>query len=151
MKKLIACLWILIFVALAQAEFKFEITQEFKKGEGEITISGKTADEVLSGVVRTLFRLKYKIVDKDEELGLIVAERKGVKDVISDTGVIISTEEYVSARWKIMIESIEEKVIVVCSHEGEDAGFWESKKKRFIDFCTKLESILGGQERKRGE
>jgi len=127
---------------LAQAEFKFEITQEFKKGEGEITITGKSTDEVLSGVVRTLFRLKCKITEKDEEFGTIVAERKGMKDVISDTGVITSTEEYVAARWSIMIETVGDEIIVICSYEGEGAGFWGSKKKSFVIFCEKLKNVL---------
>ena len=144
MRKLIACLLFLTFinVVFIQAEFKFEITQEFKKGEGEITILGKTADEVLSGVVRTLFRLKCKIVEKDEEFGLIVAQRKKVNDIYDDEGKVVSSEEYVSDKWEIMIESVGEKVIVVCSYEGEGAGFWGSKKKSFESFCEKLKSIL---------
>jgi len=142
MKKLIAYLSILIFVALAQAQFKFEITQEFKKGEGEITITGKSVDEVLSGVVRTLFRLKCKIIDKDEEFGLIVAEKKETMEKFNDEGEVTGTEDYVSDHWEIMIESVEEKIIVVCSYEGEGAGFWGSKKKSFESFCVKLKSIL---------
>ena len=132
---------ILTFVLFCYAEFKFEVTQEFKKGEGEITVTGKTADEVLSGVVRTLFRLKCKIVDKDEEFGLIVAERKDTKNIYEE-GKVVSTEEYIADRWEIMIETVKEKVIIVCSYEGDGAGFWGSQKKSFEDFCKKLKSIL---------
>ena len=143
MKKLSVFLLTLIFVSLCYADFKFEITQEFKKGEGEITITGKTADEVLAGVARTLFRLKCKIVEKDEEFGLIVAEGKKIKKTYNDQGELVSSKEYVSDKWEIMIESVGEKVIIVCSYEGEGTGFWNSKKKSFEEFCKKFKSILG--------
>lgn len=45
MKRLFVCLFILIFVMVAQAQFKFEVTQEMKKKQAEITITGKTFDE----------------------------------------------------------------------------------------------------------
>jgi len=141
-KKIIVYLLSLIFVAFLYAEFEFKISQEFKKGEGEITITGKTTDEVWTGIARTLISLKCKIVEKDEDIGFIIAERKGVKDVISDSGSIESTEEYVSARWQIMIESLGDEVIVTCSYEGEGTGFWGSKKKSFINFCTRLKKFL---------
>jgi len=142
MKKLIAYLSILIFVALAQAQFKFEISQEFKKGEGEITITGKTIDEVSVAIARTLVRLRCKILEKDEDIGLIIAERKSTMDVRNDEGEVISTKEYVKDRWEILIEPVEEKIFVVCSYEGDGAGFWSSKKKSFEEFCKKFKSIL---------
>ena len=132
----------LILVIFSFADLNFKATQEFKKGEGKITITGKTTDEVWAGIAQTLIGLKYKIVEKDEDIGFIVAERKGIKDIISDTGSIESTEEYVSARWQIMIESLDDEVIVTCSHEGEGAGFWGGKKKSFINFCTRLKEFL---------
>jgi len=141
MKRFFVFLLTLTFVLFCYADFKFEVTQEFKKGEGEITITGKTADEVLSGVARTLFRLYCKIVDKDEEFGLIVAERKDTKNIYED-GKVVSKEEYIADRWEIMIEAVEEKVIVVCSYEGDGAGFWGSYKKSFENFYKKLENIL---------
>ena len=143
MKKLFVSLLTLILALFCYADFKFEVTQEFKKGEGEITITGKSADEVLTGVARTLFRLKCKIVEKDEEFGLIVAEGKKVKETYNDQGELVSSKDYVSDKWEIMIEPVGEKVIVVCSYEGEGSGFWNSKKKSFEAFCEKLKSILG--------
>lgn len=144
MKKLIIFLSILVFITtIVYAEFHFEITQGFKKGEGEITITGKTVDEVWMGIARTLVSLKCKIIEKDEDTGFIVAQRKGVKNVINDAGSIISTEEYVSARWEVMIESFDDKVMVTCLYKGEGGGFWGGRKKSFIDFCTRLKKFLG--------
>lgn len=143
MKKLFSYSLILILVLFCYADFKFEVTQGFKKGEGEITITGKTVDEVWMGIARTLVSLKCKIIEKDEDIGFIVAQRKGVKNVINDAGSIISTEEYVSVRWEVMIESFDDKVIVSCLYKGEGAGFWGSKKKSFIDFYTRLKKFLG--------
>ena len=135
---------IIIFMSLSVfcfSDFEFNVTQKFKKGEGEITVKGKSFEEVEEGVAQTLIRLKCKIVERDKE-GLIVAERKGIKDVISDTGSIESTEEYVSAKWEIMIDSDDEKIVLVCAYTGTGAGFWGGKKKSFIIFCSKLESVL---------
>ena len=143
MRKLFVFLLILIFVSFCYADFNFEITQEFKKGEGEITITGKTFDDVWEGITRTLFRLKFKTVEKDEDFGLIIAQKKGTKKTYNEQGEHVSSKEYISDKWDIMIESIGEKVIVVCSYEGEGAGFWGSKKKSFEAFCEKLKSILG--------
>lgn len=142
MRKLIAFLPILVFVVLAQTEFKFEVTKEFKKGEGEITIVGKTEEEVWMGIARTLIRLKCKIVEKDEDIGLIVAERKKEEEVFDEEGKVVSSEEYVSDKWEILIESVDEKIILVCSYEGEGAGFWGSKKRSFEEFCEKLKDTL---------
>jgi len=144
MRKLIICLLFLTFinVVFIQAEFKFEITQDFKEGKAEITITGKTFDEVRMGIARTLIRLKCKLVEKDEDIGLIVAQRKKVKEEYSDERAFVSSKEYVSDKWEIMIESVDDKVIVVCSYEGEGAGFWGSKKKSYESFCEKLKSIL---------
>lgn len=145
MRKLIACLLFLTFinVVFIQAQFKFEVTQEFKKGEGEITITGKDVDDVWTALARTLFRLKCKVVEKDEDFGLVIAERTKKEDIYDDEGKVISTEEYVSDRWEIMIEEVDDKVIVTCSYSGEGAGFWGSKKKSFKEFCEKFKSILG--------
>jgi len=143
MKKYFVFLLPLFFVLFSYADFTFEITQEFKKGEGEITITGKTVDEVWMGIARTLIRLKCKIVEKDEDIGLIVAERKKKSDTYDDEGKVVSSEEYVSDKWEIMIESVDDEVIVTCLYEGEGAGFWGSKKKSFENFCEKLKSILG--------
>ncbi len=143
MKKLITCFMILVFVVLVQAQFKFEVTQEFKKGEGEITIMGKDIDDVWMALARTLFRLKCKVVEKDEDFGLVIAERKKKKDIYDDEGKVISTEEYISDRWEIMIEEVDDEVIVTCSYSGEGAGFWGSKKKSFKEFCEKFKNILG--------
>lgn len=143
MKRFFVLFLPLFFVLFCYADFKFELTQEFKKGEGEITITGKSADDVLSGVVRTLFRLKCKIIEKDEEFGLIVAEKKDTVEIYNDEGEQVSSKEYVSDKWEIMIESVEEKVIIICSYEGDGCGFWGSNKKCFEAFCEKLKSILG--------
>jgi len=144
MKKSIVWLFVLFFVSvvLAQIQFKFEITQEFKKGEAEIRILGKTSDEVLKGVVRTLFRLKCKVIEKDEEIGLIVAQRIKTKESY-EGGEVVLGGEYVSDRWEIMIEQVEGTVFVICFYEGEGSGFWGSSKKSFESFCEKLKSILG--------
>jgi len=143
MKRFFLFLLALIFVLFCYADFKFEVTQEFKKGEGEITITGKTVDEIWMRIARTLIKLKCKIVEKDEDIGLIVAQRKKVKEEYSDERAFVSSKEYVSDKWEIMIESVDDEVIVTCSYEGDGAGFWGSKKKSFEDFCTKLKSILG--------
>lgn len=132
----------LIFVALAYAEFNFKVTQEFKKGEGEITITGKTTDEVMMAVARTLFRLKCKIIEKDEDLGLIIAQKKGENKKYNDDGEVISSKEYISDRWEILVESVGDKIILLCSYDGDGAGFWGSKKKSFKAFSEKLEGLL---------
>ena len=147
MRRLIACLLFLTFInpVFIQAEFKFEITQKFKRGEGEITVTGKSLDEVREGVSQTLTRLKCKIVEQDKDEGLIIAW------IIEEGNVYLDKEEWtdsvrvriISGEWKIMIESIEdEKVVLVCAYEGEGAGIWGSKKKSFKNFSEKLKSIL---------
>ena len=142
MRKFFAFLLSLIFVLFCYADFKFEITQEYKKGEGEISITGKTLEEVSIAVARTLVRLRCKILEKDEDIGLIIAERKSTMEVYDDEGEIVSTKKYVKDRWEILIESVEEKIFLVCSYEGEGAGFWGSDKKSFKLFSEKLKGIL---------
>ena len=63
MRKLIACLLFLTFinVVFIQAQFKFEVTQEIKKKQAEITITGKTFNEVWKATTRTLISLRFRI------------------------------------------------------------------------------------------
>lgn len=140
--RIIPYLLSLIFVPFAFAEFQFKVTQEFKKGEGEITVIGKSFDDVSVGIARTLVRLKCKIVEKDKDLGLMVAEREDTKDVYAD-GKVVSTEKYVADRWEILIEILDDEVIVSCLYEGDGKGFWGSRKKMFEEFCSRLEKFLG--------
>jgi len=96
MKKLIICLSVLIFVTLAQAQFKFEVTQEMKKKQAEITITGKTFDEVWKATTRTLMSLKFQIKESDKEGGTILALKR--KGLFYESGDVLSS-------WSIMRNS----------------------------------------------
>jgi len=144
MKKLFVFLLILIFVLFSYADFNFEITQKFKRGEAEITVSGKTLDKVWTGITQTLVRLKCRIIEEDKDTGFIEAWK------ISIGEVYLSKDEYsepitvkvIDDEWKIMVEAVGEKIVIVCSYEGHGSGMLSSKKRSFKIFSQKLESIL---------
>ena len=133
MKKLIICLSILIFVALAQAQFKFEVTQEMKKKEAEITITGKTFDEVWKATTRTLMSRKFQIKESDKEGGTILALKR--KGLFYEDGDTLSS-------WSIMIESDEEEIILFCVYNPGSSNPLSSGKKPFKQFHEKLKERL---------
>ena len=133
MKKLIACLSILIFVALAQAQFTFEVTREMKKKEAEITITGKTFDEVWKATTRTLMSLKFQIKESDKDSGTIFAQKR--------RGMFYE-EGDVSSAWNVMIESDEEKIIVFCVYNPGSDNPLSAGKKPFKKFHKKLKDVL---------
>lgn len=133
MKRLIVCLVILGFVALAQAQFKFEVTEEMEKKQAEITITGKTFDEVWKATTRTLMSLRFQIKESNKDSGTIFAQKRpGIFYVDGD--VLIA--------WNIMLESDEEQVMIFCVYNvGEDNPF-SSGKKPFKKLCKKLKDVL---------
>lgn len=133
MKKLIACFVILIFVVLAQAQFKFEITQQMKKKKAEITITGKTFDEVWKATTRTLMSLKFQIKESDKEGGTILAEKR--KGLLYESGDVLSS-------WSIMIESDEEEIILFCVYNPGSDNPLSGGKKPFKKFHKKLKERL---------
>ena len=133
MKKLITCLSILIFVALAQAQFKFEVTKEMKKKEAEITITGKTFDKVWKAATRTLMSLKFQIKESDKDSGTIFAQKR--------RGMFYE-EGDVSSAWNVMIESDEEQVIVFCVYNPGSDNPLSAGKKPFKKFHKKLKDVL---------
>jgi len=133
MKKLIACLSILIFIALAQAQFTFEVTREMKKKEAEITITGKTFDEVWKATTRTLMSLKFQIKESDKDSGTIFAQKR--------RGMFYE-EGDVSSAWNVMIESDEEQIIVFCVYNPGSDNPLSAGKKPFKKFHKKLKDVL---------
>ncbi len=133
MKRIITVLSILSFVALAHAQFKLEITQEMKKKEAEITITGKTFDEVWKATTRTLMSLKFQIKESDKEGGTILALKR--KGIFHEDGEILSS-------WSIMIESDEEEIILFCVYNPGSNNPLSSGKKPFRKFREKLRERL---------
>ncbi len=135
MRKLFICLFILIFVVLAQAQFKFEVTQEMKKKQAEITITGKTFDEVWKATTRTLMSLKFQIKESDKEGGTILALKR--KGLFYESGDVLSS-------WSIMIESDEEEIILFCVYNPGSNNPLSSGKKAFKKFHKKFRERLSG-------
>lgn len=133
MKRIITVLSILSFVALAHAQFKLEITQEMKKKEAEITITGKTFDEVWKSTTRTLMSLKFQIKESDKDSGSILAEKR--KGLFYESGDVLSS-------WSIMIESDEEEIILFCVYNPGSNNPLSSGKKPFRKFREKLRERL---------
>jgi len=133
MKRLFVCLFILIFVMVAQAQFKFEVTQEMKKKQAEITITGKTFDEVWKATTRTLMSLKFQIKESDKEGGTILALKR--KGLFYEDGDILSS-------WSIMIESDEEEIILFCVYNPGSNNPLSSGKKAFKKFHEKFKERL---------
>ena len=144
MRKLIVCLLFLTFinVVFIQAEFKFEVTKEMKKEEAEITITGKTFDEVWKATTRTFMSLKFQIKEreKDKDIGSMVAQKGLVKNY-EDRGI--------RHAWNVMIESDEEQVIVFCVYYPDSDNPTQSGKGQFKNFHEKLKDVLGGEEENR--
>ena len=133
MKKLIIYSMILILVTLAQAQFKFEITQEMKKKQAEITITGKTFDEVWKATTRTLLSIRYRISESDKEGGTIFAQKR--PNIFYEDGDVVTA-------WNIMIESEEEEIVIFCVYNvGSDNPFSKGKKA-FKKFHKKLKERL---------
>ncbi|OEU64012.1 MAG: hypothetical protein BBJ57_06020 [Desulfobacterales bacterium PC51MH44] len=133
MKRLFVCLFILIFVMMAQAKFKFEVTQEMKKKEAEITITGKTFDEVWKATTRTLMSLKFQIKESDKEGGTILALKR--KGLFYENGDVLSS-------WSIMIESDEEEIILFCVYNPGSDNPLSAGKRPFKQFHKKLKERL---------
>lgn len=133
MKKIIIYSMILILVTLAQAQFKFEITQEMKKKQAEITITGKTFDEVWKATTRTLLSIRYRISESDKEGGTIFAQKR--PNIFYEDGDVVTA-------WNIMIESEEEEIVIFCVYNvGSDNPFSKGKKA-FKKFHKKLKERL---------
>lgn len=136
MKNLIVCLLAFFFiVASAQAQFKLEITKEMKKSQAEITVSGKTFDEVWNGCIKALMGLKFKIKERDKDSGLISAEKR--------PGIFYEKGDEVSI-CDLMIEEADGKVVITYTYTlGTDAL---STKEPFKHFCEKLRELLSDSE-----
>ena len=133
MKRIIAILSILTFVTLAHAQFTFEITQEMKKKEAEITITGKTFDEVWKATTRTLMSLKFRIKESDKDGGSILAEKR--KGMFYEDGDILSS-------WSVMIEDADGEIILFCVYQPGEYNPFSSGKKPFREFREKLKERL---------
>lgn len=136
MKKITVCLLALFFImATSQGQFKLEVTKEMKKGQAEITISGKTFDEVWNGCLKTLMGLKFKIKERDKDGGLISAEKK--PGLFYNEGDKLSTCE-------LMVEEADGKVVITYTYTlGTDAF---SEDKPFKSFCAKFRELLSDSE-----
>jgi len=133
MKRLIAYLSILIFVILAQAQFKFEVTQEIKKKEAEITITGKTFDEVWKATTRALMSLKFRVKESDKEGGTIFAlKRKGLFYEFGDS----------LSGWNVMIEKMDDEVIIFCVYNSGSSNPLSGGKKAFKKLHKKIRERL---------
>ncbi len=133
MRKVILCLFILVTFTAAQAQFKFEVTQEMKKKQAEITITGKSYDEIWKATTRTLMSLKFQIKESDKEGGTILAlKRKGIFYEDGD----------ISSSWSIMIESDEEEIILFCVYNPGSNNPLSSGQKPFRKFREKLRERL---------
>ncbi len=133
MKKLIICLSVLIFVTLAQAQFKFEVTQEMKKKQAEITITGKTFDEVWKAATRTLISLRFRIKESDKDGGTIFAQKR--PNIFYEDGDVVTA-------WNIIIEDNEEEIIVFCVYNSGSDNPFSKGKKAFKKFHKKLKERL---------
>lgn len=131
MKKFLIFLLPLFFVSLCYADFNFEITQEMKKKQAEITITGKTFDEVWSATTRSLMALKFRIKESEKDSGTIFAQKK---KSIFDEG------DGERSSWEIMIEADEGKIVVFCIYTLGEMAL--SAKKPFKKFCKKLKERL---------
>ena len=135
MRKLIACLLFLTFinVVFIQAQFKFEVTQEIKKKQAEITITGKTFNEVWKATTRTLISLRFRIKESDKDGGTIFAQKR--PNIFYEDGDVVTA-------WNIMIESDEEEIVIFCVYNvGSDNPFSKGKKA-FKKFYKKLKERL---------
>ena len=133
MKKLFVCLSILVFVVLAYADFTFEITQELKKKEAEITITGKSFDEVWKATTRALMSLKFRMKETDKDSGSILAEKR--KGMFYEDGDTLSS-------WSVMIEDAEEEIILFCVYQPGEYNPFSSGAKPFKQFRMKLKERL---------
>jgi len=133
MRKSIVCLLVLFFVVLAYADFTFEITQELKKKEAEITITGKTFDEVWKATTRTLMSLKFRIKESDKDSGSILAEKR--KGMFYEDGDILSG-------WSVMVEDADGKIIIFCVYQPGEYNPLSSGAKPFKQFRMKLKERL---------
>ncbi len=134
MRKVILCLFILVTFTAAQAQFKFEVTQEMKKKQAEITITGKIFNEVWKATTRTLMSLKFQIKESDKEGGTILALKS--KGIFYEDGDVL-------AGWSIMIESDGEEIILFCVYSaGSESLGLSSGKSAFKKFHKKLKERL---------
>lgn len=133
MKRLFIFLLILILVSLCYADFKFEVTGKMKKKQGEITIEGKTFNEVWKATTRSLMSLRFQIKESDKDGGSIFAKKR--RTIFSEAGGVQST-------WNIMIESDEEQVIIFCVYGSGSSNPLSGGKKAFKKLCKKLEERL---------
>ncbi len=133
MKKLFIFLLFLSFGLFSYADFNFEITQEMKKKQAEITITGKTFNEVWKATTRTLMSLKFQIKESDKDSGVIFAPKR--RTIAFDAGETTSA-------WNIMIESDEGEIIVFCVYSSGAANPLSSGKKAFKKFHKKLKERL---------
>ncbi len=133
MKGLFVFLLTLTFVLFCYADFKFEVTGEMKKKQGEITIEGKTFDEVWKATTRSLMSLKFQIKESDKDGGSIFAQKR--RTIFSESGGVQST-------WNVMIEADEEQIIVFCVYGSGSSNPLSGGKKAFKKFHKKLEARL---------
>ena len=114
-------------------EFKFEITQELQKKEAEITITGKSFDEVWKATTRALMSLKFQIKESDKDSGSILAEKR--KGMFYETGDVQSA-------WSVMIEDADEEIILFCVYQPGSSNPFSSGAKPFKKFRKKLKERL---------
>ncbi|GAH85691.1 unnamed protein product, partial [marine sediment metagenome] len=109
------------------------ITQEMKKKQAEITITGKTFDEVWKATTRTLISLKFQIKESDKDGGSIFAQKR--PNIFYEDGDVVTA-------WNIMIESDEEEIIVFCVYNVSSDNPFSKGKKAFKKFHKKLKERL---------
>lgn len=133
MKKLFLGLFLLFFsISIVSAQLEVKIVKEYENGAGEISVVGKTYDEVWNGVIRGLMNLKYRVKESNKDAGSIFAEKK--PGVFYEKGDML-------ASWDIQITEENGMILIVASFtEGEDPVL--SEKKGFVKFYEKLKEIL---------
>ena len=114
-------------------EFKFEITQEITKKQAEITITGKSFDEVWKATTRTLISIKYRISESDKEGGTIFAQKR--PNIFYEDGDVVTA-------WNIMIEGDEEEIVIFCVYNVGGDNPFSKGKKAFRKFHQKLKERL---------
>lgn len=132
MRKLCIFFLVLVLVGIALAQdLKVEITMDMEKGTGEITVTGKTFDEVWKGIIRALMQRKFRIEKVSKEDGMIQAAKK--PGIFYEEGDTLTT-------WQIIVMEIDEEILITCSVTlGTDAF---SAKKGFKKFCETLKECL---------
>jgi hypothetical protein len=120
----------------AQEKFALTVTKEItKKAGGEITVTGKTFDELWSGMTKALMLLKFRVTEANKDSKQIFAQKRAglfANDYDADE----------TPNWQILIEEEDGKFKVSCFFQSYAGARIYSVKKPFKKLCTKLKETL---------